>query len=100
MLDADAFQRWLTKSNPRIEVIPGLHSGRVLAGALADAEVRPGQSVRAGGYGEDRSNYTQALFAPAGEEPRTVHLGLDIFAPHGTDVFAPLASRVHSAARA
>jgi peptidoglycan LD-endopeptidase LytH len=25
-----------------------------------------------------------------------VHLGIDIFAPYGTDVFAPLASRVHS----
>jgi peptidoglycan LD-endopeptidase LytH len=96
MLDANAFQAWLAKFNPRVEIIPGLHSGRVLAGGLGDADVKPGEPLRAGGYSEDRSLYTQPLFAPEGEEPRTVHLGIDIFAPAGADVFAPLSSRVHS----
>ena len=50
----------------------------------------------AGGYGEDRAVYGSELFSPKGEEPRTVHLGLDIFAPSGAQVFAPLAGRVHS----
>jgi murein DD-endopeptidase MepM/ murein hydrolase activator NlpD len=58
--------------------------------------VKHGDPLRAGGYGEDRSVYTQTLFAPDGEEPRTVHLGLDVFAPAGADVFTPLSGRVHS----
>ena len=37
----------------------------------------------AGGYGEDRGVYSQVLFAPEGVEPRTVHLGFDIFALAG-----------------
>lgn len=95
MASADAFQRWVSaQKGARIEVIRGLHDGG--AGGLADDEVKPGQPIRFGGYGEDRSLYTQELFAPQGEEPRTIHLGLDIFAPAGADVFAPLAGRVHS----
>ena len=90
-----AFQRWIA-SFPKqfVEVIPGLH--RATPGKLDEADTRPGDPVRAGGYGEDRSLYTQPLFAPEGEEPRTVHLGLDIFAPAGTDVCTPLSGRVHS----
>lgn len=92
----DAFAKCLAAlKGPRVEIISGLRS-RVVPGVLTDADVKRGDPLRAGGYGEDRSNYTQALFAPEGEEPRTVHLGLDIFAPFGSDVYAPLPGRVHS----
>ncbi len=95
MASAEAFQRWVSaQKGPRAEVIQGLHAGR--AGGLSDEDVTPGQPIRFGGYGEDRSLYTQELFAPQGEEPRTIHLGVDVFAPAGADVFAPLAGRVHS----
>lgn len=77
-----------------VEVVPGVH--RALPGKLDAADVRPGEPVRAGGYGEDRSIYTQALFAPEGEEPRSVHLGVDVFAPAGAYVCTPLNGRVHS----
>ena len=97
MISADAFQRWVAaQKTPRIEVIAGLHAAGLQPGRLDGPEVRPGEPVRASGYAEDRSLYTQPLFAPEGEEPRTVHLGLDIFAPMGADVFAPLEGRVHS----
>lgn len=96
-MDPAAFQRWLAEQkSPRVDVITGLHSASVLPGALTDSDVRPGEAVRAGGYGEDRAIYTQELFAPAGEEPRTIHLGLDVFAPAGAEIFAPVAGRVHS----
>lgn len=55
--------------------------------------------IYAGGYGEDRAIYDTPIFNPPGEEPRTVHLGLDIFAPAATPVFAPLNARVHSLRR-
>ncbi|NEX46118.1 peptidoglycan DD-metalloendopeptidase family protein [Pseudotabrizicola algicola] len=48
-----------------------------------------------GTYGEDRSVYRTAQFADAlSPERRTRHLGIDVFAPAGTPVHAPLAGRV------
>ena len=92
---SDAYARWIATLRPSgIEVIDGLH--RALPGKLDAAEVKLGEPVRFGGYGEDRSLYTQALFAPEGDEPRTVHLGIDVFAPAGAAVYTPLSGRVHS----
>lgn len=48
-----------------------------------------------GGYGEERSLYSRSdLFDD--EEPRTIHLGIDIWAPARTPVFAPLDGKIHS----
>ena len=48
-----------------------------------------------GAYGEKRSVYQTAQFADAASpERRTVHTGIDIFAPAMTPVFAPLAGVV------
>lgn len=92
---SDAYARWIATLRPSgIEVIDGLH--RAVPGKLDAAEVKLGEPVRFGGYGEDRSLYTQALFAPEGDEPRTVHLGVDVFAPAGAAVYTPLSGRVHS----
>jgi len=94
-MDRAAFDRWIAALRPTgIEVIEGLHKG--VAGKLDGADVKPGEPVRYGGYGEDRTLYTQTLFAPEGDEPRTVHLGIDVFAPAGAEVFTPLSGRVHS----
>lgn len=50
-------------------------------------------------YGEDRSVYQTPQFeGPASPERRTVHLGIDIFAPAGTPVMAPLTGRVAAVA--
>ena len=94
-MDRAAFDRWIAALRPTgIEVVEGLHKG--VPGKLDGADVKPGEPVRYGGYGEDRKLYTQALFAPEGDEPRTVHLGIDVFAPANADVFTPLSGRVHS----
>lgn len=51
----------------------------------------------AGGYGEERNLYSPTLlFNKPGEEPRTIHLGVDIWGPPGTAVFAPLGGMIHS----
>lgn len=52
-----------------------------------------------GRYNEPRLLYTSDDFMTPGEEgpePRTVHLGLDVFLPPGTPVQAPLNGVVHS----
>lgn len=54
-----------------------------------------GEAVAIGGYNEWRGIYESDAFT-GGDEPRTVHLGLDIFAPAGTEVFAPHHGMVHS----
>lgn len=54
-----------------------------------------GKQVALGGYGEVRSLYSRSgLFE--GEEPRTVHLGIDIWTSAGTEVYVPIDSKVHS----
>jgi murein DD-endopeptidase MepM/ murein hydrolase activator NlpD len=46
-------------------------------------------------YGENRTVYASEQFADkASPERRTVHLGIDIFAPAGTAVYAPFAGKV------
>lgn len=100
-MNVDLYHRWLAKAPPREEIVDGLRSfpctatgADLAAPQSADHAIKP----NLGGYAEDRSIYTQKLFAPEGEEPRTLHLGLDIFAPADTPVFAPLMARVHSVA--
>lgn len=58
-----------------------------------------GAQVGIGRYGEARRCYTtEAYRRPSSEveEWRTVHLGMDLFLPPGSPVFAPLAGRIHS----
>lgn len=95
MADRTTYDRWLATFRPTgIEIIPGV--SRAVPGKIDDPDVKPGEPVRAGGYGEDRGVYSQVLFAPEGVEPRTVHLGFDIFAPAGAEVVTPLNAKVHS----
>jgi murein DD-endopeptidase MepM/ murein hydrolase activator NlpD len=50
-----------------------------------------------GGYGENRVIYGNLThFAKQQEDPRCIHLGMDIWTPAGESVFAPLNGKVHS----
>lgn len=56
-----------------------------------------GADYAAGGYGEDRGLYRMSRhFDGGGEEPRTLHLGIDLWLAAGTAVHCVLAGRVHS----
>jgi 4-aminobutyrate aminotransferase-like enzyme/Ser/Thr protein kinase RdoA (MazF antagonist) len=57
-----------------------------------------GAAVAGGGYLEARTLYATPLFSGDAGERRTVHLGVDFFAPAGTRVFAPLDGVVSFAA--
>ena len=49
-----------------------------------------------GGYGEHRTLYARSKHFDTAEEPRRLHLGIDIWGPAGTKVMAPLDGIVHS----
>ncbi|HWZ45011.1 MAG TPA: aminotransferase class III-fold pyridoxal phosphate-dependent enzyme [Candidatus Saccharimonadales bacterium] len=54
--------------------------------------------VGVGRYDEARLLYTSPLFSGGGkptDERRTIHLGIDLFCPAGTPVYAPLDGTVH-----
>jgi len=49
-----------------------------------------------GGYFEHRTIYSRSALFDTGDEPRRLHLGIDIWAAAGNPVYAPLAGTVHS----
>jgi 4-aminobutyrate aminotransferase-like enzyme/Ser/Thr protein kinase RdoA (MazF antagonist) len=74
-----------------VDATPERFDALVRGAAGVDAE-----AVGVGGYGEARLVYTTPAFAPAepAGERRTVHLAVDVWAPAGTAVHAPLAGTV------
>lgn len=61
---------------------------------LADADAHFG----IGGYNEHRTVYkrSRVFDAAEGQEPRSVHLGIDIWGAAGTPIFCPINGVVHS----
>ena len=49
-----------------------------------------------GGYNEHRTIYARSHHFDSTEEPRRLHLGIDIWGKVGTPVFAPLGGYIHS----
>ncbi|MES2517596.1 MAG: peptidoglycan DD-metalloendopeptidase family protein [Bacteroidota bacterium] len=49
-----------------------------------------------GGYLENRYIYRRSEHFQQTKEPRSIHLGVDIWAEAGTPVFAPMLAKVHS----
>ena len=80
----------LVRGDPRENAEPALT--RRINDALAAAGVRVG----IGRYDEARLLYTAPFFGRADAERRTIHIGLDLFAPAGTPVHAPLDGIVHA----
>ncbi len=76
-----------------LEDVEGFSSwvGKKIADAGADLGI--------GGYNELRSVYSRSRIfdgSTATHEPRRLHLGVDIWGPAGTPVFAPLGGMIHS----
>lgn len=73
--------------------------GPEVAKLIFDRMAAAGKRVAVGRYDEARTGYTSPTFMIEGNdgpEPRTVHLGIDLFLPPGTAVLAPFDGTVHS----
>jgi 4-aminobutyrate aminotransferase-like enzyme/Ser/Thr protein kinase RdoA (MazF antagonist) len=73
----------------------------VLAEAIERKLKETGSAVGIGRYDEPRLLYTSTLFGKSGnptDERRTVHLGIDLFVPAGSNVYAPLDGAIHTVA--
>jgi murein DD-endopeptidase MepM/ murein hydrolase activator NlpD len=55
-----------------------------------------GRSFGAGGYGENRTIYRRSNLFEDDKEPRSVHLGIDLWLPAETTIYSPLPATVHS----
>lgn len=84
LIDGDPNENAEPSLTPRIDAV------------MREAGVR----VSIGRYDEPRLLYTAPFFGGpyAGSERRTIHIGLDLFAPAGTPVHAPLDGVVHALA--
>lgn len=102
--DAVAVRDWLAASDPapvlsrhlsQLTTVTLDWSVEATAPPTSPADVvermsRAGAEVAVGRYAEDRAVYrTEAFADPDGGDPRTVHLGIDLFAPAGTAVHTP-----------
>ncbi len=75
-------------------IMEGFDSAVVLDMSVGNAtEMASPDFLAIGRYNEARLFYTEPMF-----EGRTIHLGLDLFAPPGTPVFAPLDGTVYAVA--
>lgn len=85
----------LTKNNP--ELNPGLLNDAHALNAWVDAKLaQTGARYAIGGYMERRAIYESRALFDGEAEPRSLHLGIDIWGPAGTPVYTPLAGTVHS----
>jgi len=89
----------LSVSSPLLSSDPEQNEEPTLTPRINTAIAEAGAQVGVGRYDEARYFYTSPAFA-TGENPtdeyRTIHLGIDLFAPAGTPVYAPLAGTVHA----
>ena len=83
------------KDGPNAAAISALENDAALAGWMDGVLAEAGDKVVVGRYGEDRSVYRSAAFETADPaERRTIHIGIDLFAPADDPVLAPLEGTV------
>lgn len=83
-----------TAGNAQLAAVDWNDEGQFCA-YVEEALARAGAGLGAGGYGEQRVIYQKSQVFKA-EEARSIHLGIDLWVPAGTPIFAPLPGRIHS----
>jgi len=87
-----------TANNPLLAHPERLRDTFVFDAVVDEMLTQQGASVGIGGYLENRVIYRRSPHFEAATEPRSLHLGVDVWVPAGTPVAAPLAGVVHSLA--
>lgn len=87
-----------TAANPRLAHPEQLRDTAAFAALVQAMLAEQHASVGVGGYLENRVIYRRSPHFEATTEPRSLHLGLDVWVPAGTPVAAPLPAVVHSVA--
>lgn len=87
----------LSASNPQFTGFDPADTPRFSAW-MREQIAQAGAEYAAGGYGENRALYAMSPVFQAGHrgEPRTLHLGIDLWLAAGTAVHAVVGGRVHS----
>src|SRR3989344_6333740 len=85
-----------SKDNPDIQSVDVMSAGSLQTYVRA-ALRKAGRTWGLGGYGEDRFFYRSSELFKKGNEYRTVHLGIDIWLPSGTPLYAPLSGVIRGA---
>lgn len=88
----------LSVGSPLVSGDPADNSAERLGARISRRMEEAGGAVGVGRYDEARLIYTAGMFGEAGEERRTIHLGMDLFSPTGTSICAPLDGVVHALA--
>ncbi len=91
----------LSVASPLFAVHPATLTPGALDNLIRQEMAMHGKTTAIGRYDEARLLYSADAFADATDElpeRRTVHLGIDLFQPPGSPVYAPLAGTVHSVA--
>jgi len=73
----------------------GVKESQYLSNYIQTQLNQSGSKYGIGGYAENRTIYDTERFSK-GKEQRTLHLGIDIWGPVGTEVFVPIGGMVHS----
>ncbi|MVN78372.1 peptidoglycan DD-metalloendopeptidase family protein [Hymenobacter sp. HMF4947] len=87
-----------TAANPRLAHPERLRDTAFFTEVVAAMLAEQHASTGIGGYLETRVIYRRSPHFDAATEPRSLHLGVDVWVPAGTPVAAPLPARVHSLA--
>lgn len=106
VMDAERYTVFdLSVGSPLLNGDEAENSAELLGSRLDRQMAAAGASVGVGRYDEARLIYTAEMFGagtppdiryPISSERRTIHLGIDLFAPAGTPVYAPLAGTVYA----
>jgi murein DD-endopeptidase MepM/ murein hydrolase activator NlpD len=87
-----------TAANPRLTQPERLRDTAAFADLVRDMLAEQRATVGIGGYLENRVIYRRSPHFDAATEPRSLHLGVDVWVPAGAAVAAPLPALVHSLA--
>jgi peptidoglycan LD-endopeptidase LytH len=94
-LDTPPLRFDFSKQNPEIKNVD-MTSVADLQKYVDETLAKTERTWGIGGYMENRFFYEKSELFKSGNEFRSIHLGIDLWLPANTEIYAPLDARVHS----